>query len=197
MIRSKLILTAVRCKTVPPKTDALMKFDTWGARKTFVKEVPLERAEDKALWGERKVVKWSRRKQEMIVVTEKQSEIVSSSKRIKYWHYFQKERIDLVRGRISRTFNPFSKKDIIDRHFRYQLRRDQNFYYMANLPYNPEQQNEYLQVAGPVGLAAHVLMNKMDCAVYYECQNAPEGTFEWVEDFRAMQIFDPRKDSQF
>ena len=68
---------------------------------------------------------------------------------------------------------------------------------MANLPYNPEKQQEYLQVAGPVGLAAHVLMNKMDCAVYYECQNAPEGTFEWVEDFRAMQIFDPRNDSDF
>ena len=84
MIRSKLVLTAVRCKTVPPKTDALMKFDTWGARKTFVKEVPLERAENEALWGERKIVKWSRRKQEMVVVTEKQSEIVSNSTRIKY-----------------------------------------------------------------------------------------------------------------
>lgn len=74
---TKLIFTAVRFKTVPPKTDALMKFDTWGARKTFVKEVPLERAEDEALWGEQRVVKWSKRKQEMVVVTEKQSQIVS------------------------------------------------------------------------------------------------------------------------
>ena len=88
LLRSKLILTAVRFKSVPPKTDALMKFDTWGARKTFVKEVPLERVENKVLWGEQKVVKWSRRKQEMIVVTEKQSEIVSYKIYIKYLDIF-------------------------------------------------------------------------------------------------------------
>lgn len=56
----------------------LYKYDVWGPRKTWVKEMPVPVEESrKTLWGPARTLVWDKRQQKMIVKTEEHSPFVS------------------------------------------------------------------------------------------------------------------------
>jgi len=159
---------------------ATFKYDVWGPRKTWIKEVPVPfEDENKTLWGPQRQLVYNKKKKKMEI------QIVENSP-------FQ-EKVALFQGRVSRVFNPFSKKDMIERKYRRLLWKYQNYYYVSNLPYNAEKLQFFHNEVGPIVTSAHIFIDKMDCAIQYERQGRYEGKLEWIEDLRVMDIQDPRE----
>lgn len=75
----------------------LYKYDVWGPRKTWVKEMPVPVEESrKTLWGPARTLVWDKRQQKMIVKTEEHSPF--------------KEKSLILRGRLARVLSPMTKK---------------------------------------------------------------------------------------
>ena len=59
---------------------------------------------------------------------------------------------------------------MIERKHRRLLWKYQNYYYVSNLPYNAEKLQFFHNEVGPIVTAAHIFIDKMDCAIQYERQ---------------------------
>ena len=82
-----------------------------------------------------------------------------------------------MKARVARVIAPFMKKDLMDRRYRRLIWRYQNRYYISNLPYNGAKTQELVNDVGPLMVGAHLLMDKMDCALMYQREDNDQVRF--------------------